>query len=56
VSDRWGVPPSIDDRVWMMERGFIERDERLLDKYYSAKRNAKQMFIQSMKDVDGFNQ
>jgi len=37
VSDRWGAPPSTDDRIWMMERGFIERDERLLDKYYSAK-------------------
>jgi len=40
----------------MMEQGIIPRNERLLDKYYSAKRNAKQMFIQSMKDVDGFNQ
>ena len=37
-----------------MERGMIKKDEELLTKYYSAKAYAKQMFIESMKGVDGF--
>jgi len=53
-NERWGIPASIDDRVWMMERGMIKKDEELLTKYYSAKAYAKQMFIESMKGVDGF--
>ena len=52
--NNFGIPPSIEDRVWLMENGYIAKDEKLIAKYHSAKRFARQTFLEEMKEVDGF--
>jgi len=52
---KWGIEPSLEDKIWLMEQGIMPKNKDLMNKYYSAKAYAKQQFLNSMKGVSGFN-
>ena len=52
----FGNLPTLSDIVWLMEEGWLERNEELILKYKRAKESARHSFYEEMKDVDGFKQ
>ena len=55
MSNHKFIQAGMADKVWLMEQGYMPRDEALIDKYYHQKYLAKLAFYEQMeKDIPGW--
>ena len=47
----WGKSAYIEDKIWLMERGHIPKDKKLMEYYYASKEMARRDFIKEYRSI-----